>query len=120
MSINQIDAKLQHQSRLLDVCSSIDEKLLSADDDFFEFLKIKPHLINILSQQLELTASVFKNDRLHLTILRDRENSALNKLSIVVNTGLDVSTVLTALQELDDLCSEAHIPSDILVHVEFS
>ena len=93
--------------------------LLDVNNDIIDYLQEKPHLISILIELLPVTAGYFKSDKLYLTIIKDPESYTLDKISIVVNTHLNVTTAFAKLQELDDFCFQARIPSDILVHVEF-
>jgi hypothetical protein len=105
--INQIISSLRSQY------------LLSVDEKAIDLLQEHTYLISILFKLLSVIDNFFKTDKFHLTIIGDPENSNLDKLSLIVNTSLDVSTAFKKMQELDDRCLQEHIPNSILVHVEF-
>ena len=92
---------------------------LDADACVFDYLERHLRLITILLKLLPIVIDQFKDDRLHLTIIKDREHHTLDKFAIIVTTHLNAATAFEKLQELDNLCFQASIPNDILVHVEF-
>ncbi len=96
-----------------------DNYSLDIEADIIDYLETHLYLITILFQLLPIVVDKFKDDQLHLAVIKDPENHTLDKFSIIVNTHLDVAIAFEKLQELDDLCFQASIPSDILVHVEF-
>lgn len=113
-TIDEIKQELENENSHLR-----QEYLLDIDDETVDLLQHHSHLISNLFQLLPIAADSFKGDRLHLTIIKDPENSTLDKFAIVVNTRLTSDTAFTKLNELDDRCFQAGIPNDILVHVEF-
>ena len=92
---------------------------LGIDDHIFDYLERHLPLIAILFELLPIVIDQFKNDQLHLTIIKDPEHHTLDKFAIIVTTHLNAATAFEKLQELDNLCFQASIPNDILVHVEF-
>lgn len=85
----------------------------------FDLLQDNPHLINVLSKLITVTASYFNDDKLCLTVIQDPEHHSLDRLLVLVKTNLDSSVALSQLSGLDEELLQHNIPSDILIHVEF-